>query len=81
MGTAVRRILPDTQDWTVALLASRPWTRRPRAHSAPRPGTGPFSKGILGGGPDYPGMLPLLESDWPIPRCPAEAGSSFPPRA
>lgn len=49
MGTAVRRIPPDTQGWAVALLASRPWTRRPGAHSAHHPGTGPFSKGILGG--------------------------------
>lgn len=78
MGTAVRRIPPDTQGLAVALLASRPWTKRPGARSAHHPGTGLFSKGILGGGPNYSGMLPLLEPDWPIPRCPAEAGQSVP---
>lgn len=50
VGTAVRRILPNTQGWTVALLASRPWTRRPRALSAHHPGTGLFSEGIFGRG-------------------------------
>lgn len=83
VGSAERSIPPGTPGWAAALLASRPWTRRPWTHSAPRPAAGSFSGDHCRGGLTARRVLPLPEhlcGGWrPLGPSPTGLGASSPP--